>query len=69
MDQLEKNREYLNHFLRNGSVKIEGCLKEIETTLLEMAGAVKSFRESITTENNFVNHKIVVHTEHTEKEL
>jgi hypothetical protein len=47
MDQIETDREYLNHVLRNSTARIEGCLKEIETTLLEMAQAVRTFREGL----------------------
>jgi hypothetical protein len=46
-DQLEINREYLNHVLRNSTVKIEGCLKEIETILTFMKTSIKEFNESL----------------------
>jgi len=47
IDQLEINREYLNHVLRNSTVKIEGCLKEIETILIFMRTSIKEFVETL----------------------
>jgi hypothetical protein len=64
--QLDIDREYLNHVLRNSTARIAGCLKEIEITLREMAAAVKTFRESITTEQ-FQATRNCEHTDHTEK--
>jgi GTP1/Obg family GTP-binding protein len=44
MDQLDKDRQYLNHVLRNSTARIAGCLKEIEITLREMNEVMKQFR-------------------------
>jgi hypothetical protein len=44
---IEKSRENLNHVLRNSTVKIEGCLKEIETILIFMRASIKEFVETL----------------------
>ena len=43
--QLEKDMEYLMHSLRNGTTKMEGCLREMEMFCADMRKALEGFGE------------------------
>jgi len=42
-EQAETNLKYLNHALRNGTVSIQACLRQIETILKDMNAAIKTY--------------------------
>jgi len=44
-DQEFKEQQYLRHVLLNGTVKIAGCLKEIENIVSSMLSAIKVSQE------------------------
>ena len=45
--QLEKDMEYLMHSLRNGTTKMEGCLREMEMFCADMRKALEGFGECL----------------------
>lgn len=47
MGQNDKNLEYLNHFLRNNIVNIQGCFKQIENYLNLMNDAWMKYQETL----------------------
>jgi len=51
-EQLRRDREYLNHCLRNNVLKIQGCLHMIEEHLRSMDAAVRSFEETCRVESH-----------------
>lgn len=44
--QNQINLEYLNHFLRNNAVNIQGCLRQIGNYLKEMNKAWAEYQQS-----------------------
>lgn len=42
--QIDKDMEYLMHVLRNGTAKMEGCLREVETFCADMRRAIETFK-------------------------
>ena len=55
--QLTKNMEYLGHVLLNGTVKMEGCLREMELFCADMRKAIEGFKEYLLEETNNVGEK------------
>ena len=51
-DQLKIDRQYLDHYVRNNTVKIQGCLREIEDILKSIDSAVKAFEEACHAESD-----------------
>jgi len=47
MDQNDKNLDYLNHFLRNNILNIQGCFKQIENYLKMMNDAWVTYQETL----------------------
>lgn len=47
LEQIMVDLKYLKHMLLNGTCKIQGCMKEIETIVREMSEAVKACREAL----------------------
>lgn len=46
-DQETKNLKYLKHNLRNSTVNIMGCMKEIENYLKSMTEAIKTYERDL----------------------
>ena len=55
-EQLKIDRQYLDHHVRNNTVKIQGCLREIEDILKSIDHAVKAFEEALHVESNGIEH-------------
>jgi len=55
-EQLKIDRQYLDHHVRNNTVKIQGCLREIEDILKSIDNAIKTFEEALHAESHRPEH-------------
>ena len=56
-DQQTKNLKYLGHVLRNGTAKIQGCMREIEKEFKLMTKAVNTYKEDLDNEHKLSDGK------------
>lgn len=54
-DQQSKNLEYLSHCLRNGTVSIMSCMRQIEKQLKSMIEAVNTYKKDLEDEHKLPN--------------